>query len=210
MGSGKQEKGREKHNARAESLEPPLPALPLVVVKKKNSEISSPYQLGDLLVIGSCVKSRSAGVSSHGLERELVFLGRKRDRERARRLHEKRGSFLRVFKGARKKAFVSVEEKRCRSSFSFLYFFLQERKSKLVARGSPTLFSSSPLLTMASAVRSKATALASAATKAAAPALDAATKNFNKFIADNAQYVVKDKEAADKLAKQLVFTKLAR
>lgn len=63
---------------------------------------------------------------------------------------------------------------------------------------------------MASAVRSKATALASAATKAAAPALDAATKNFNKFIADNAQYVVKDKEAADKLAKQLVFTKLAR
>ena len=63
---------------------------------------------------------------------------------------------------------------------------------------------------MASAVRSKATALASAATQAATPAIDAATKQFNKLIADNAQYVVKDKDAADKLAKQLVFTKLAR
>lgn len=63
---------------------------------------------------------------------------------------------------------------------------------------------------MASAVRSKATALASAATKAASPAIEAAQKHFNKLIADNAQYVVKDKDAADMLTKQLVFTKLAR
>ena len=62
---------------------------------------------------------------------------------------------------------------------------------------------------MASAVRSKATALASAATKAAAPALDAASKHFNKLIADNAQYVVKDKEAAA-LLKQVKAFKVTR
>lgn len=63
---------------------------------------------------------------------------------------------------------------------------------------------------MASALRSKASALASAATKAATPAIEQAQKQYAKLIADNAQYVVKDKEAADKLTKQLVFTKLAR
>ena len=63
---------------------------------------------------------------------------------------------------------------------------------------------------MASALRSKATALASAATQAASPAIEATQSHFKKLIADNAQYVVKDKDAADKLAKQLVFTKLAR
>lgn len=42
------------------------------------------------------------------------------------------------------------------------------------------------------------------------PAVKAATAEYEKLMAANAAYVVKDPAAADKLFKQLVFTKLAR
>jgi hypothetical protein len=52
---------------------------------------SSSYQLGDFLVIGSCVKGRSPGVSSHGLEEGSgFFLEEKRDRLAGARLSKKR------------------------------------------------------------------------------------------------------------------------
>ena len=104
----------------------------------------------------------------------------------------------------------SLEEKR-EQSFELSLSHISAAPLKAQAHASALALEAqhAPII-MASAVRSKATALASAATKAATPAIDAATKQFNKLIADNAQYVVKDKDAADKLAKQLVFTKLAR
>ena len=45
---------------------------------------------------------------------------------------------------------------------------------------------------------------------AADPAVKAATSEYEKVMAANAAYVVKDPVAANKLFKQLVFTKLAR
>ncbi|PSC73707.1 hydrogen-transporting ATP rotational mechanism [Micractinium conductrix] len=57
-------------------------------------------------------------------------------------------------------------------------------------------------------------ALASKAKSAAEPlwtrARTEAVKNYDSLMASNAQYVVKDKEVADKLFKQLVFTNLAK
>ena len=52
--------------------------------------------------------------------------------------------------------------------------------------------------------------LASRVASAANPAVKAATSEYEKMIAANAAYVVKDPAAAEKLFKQLVFTKLAR
>jgi hypothetical protein len=77
---------------RGKALEPPLfsaGSLLCCLLVERPISSSSSHQLGDLLVIGSCVKGRSPGVSSHGLEREFFFLGRKRDRERARNFQER-------------------------------------------------------------------------------------------------------------------------
>ena len=56
--------------------------------------------------------------------------------------------------------------------------------------------------------------LATTANSSLAPHLKSAqtqiTTQYGKLLEDNAQYVVKDKAAADKLLKQLVFTNLAR
>lgn len=58
------------------------------------------------------------------------------------------------------------------------------------------------------------TALASKARAAAEPTLGKVSKEavtrFESLMKDNAQYVVKDKEVADKLLKQYVFTQLSR
>jgi F-type H+-transporting ATPase subunit g len=59
-------------------------------------------------------------------------------------------------------------------------------------------------------LRTRAASLASRAAAAADPAVKAASAEYEKLIAANAAYVVKDPAAADKLFKQLVFTKLAR
>lgn len=57
-------------------------------------------------------------------------------------------------------------------------------------------------------------ALVSKARAAAEPVVSRASsevaKQYDGLMAKNAQYVVKDKEAADKLLKQYVFTQLAR
>ena len=58
------------------------------------------------------------------------------------------------------------------------------------------------------------TQLVSKARGALEPAWSAASKEtakqYNKLMEANAQYVVKDKEAADKLLKQYVFTQLSK
>ena len=208
---------------RGKALEPPLfsaGSLLCCLLVERPISSSSSHQLGDLLVIGSCVKGRSPGVSSHGLEREFFFLeGSATGSGRATSKKESgRESF---FRSDWSLFFLESEGRRCRSTF--FHFFRREKRGQATQLSLPLSLLSLLLLllaerthtstritTMASAVRSKATALASAATKAASPAIESATKHFNKLIADNAQYVVKDKDAADKLAKQLVFTKLAR
>lgn len=57
-------------------------------------------------------------------------------------------------------------------------------------------------------------AIVSKARAAAEPAWKVARtetlKQYDALMAKNAQYVVKDKEAADKLLKQYVFTQLAK
>lgn len=78
----------------AERLEPPLcrlllppPAALRCVRRRREKHISFSHQLRDFLVIGSCVKGRSPGVSSHGLEEGSCFLGARPD---AARLQEER------------------------------------------------------------------------------------------------------------------------
>jgi F-type H+-transporting ATPase subunit g len=61
-----------------------------------------------------------------------------------------------------------------------------------------------------SALRSRLAALAERAASATAPARRAASAELDKILAANAEYVVKDPVAADKLGKQWLFTNLAR
>lgn len=67
---------------------------------------------------------------------------------------------------------------------------------------------------MASALRSRLSTLASTVSKSLQPAVETAkTKaatQYEKVMANNAQYVVKDPAEADKLFKQLVYTNLAK
>jgi hypothetical protein len=67
---------------------------------------------------------------------------------------------------------------------------------------------------MASALRSRLTGLLSTVQKTVEPSAKylgtEVSTRYDKLMKDNAQYVVKDKAAADKLLKQWVFTRLAR
>ena len=67
---------------------------------------------------------------------------------------------------------------------------------------------------MAQAIRSRLAPLVSKTRATLEPAYkwteNMTTTHYDKLMKDNSQYVVKDKEAADKLLKQYVFTKLAR
>lgn len=67
---------------------------------------------------------------------------------------------------------------------------------------------------MASALRSRLTTLLSTAQKTVEPAASFIGKEvstrYDKLLKDNAQYVVKDKAAADKLLRQWFFTRLSR
>ena len=139
-------------------------------------------QLRKLGVIRSSVKRRSASVASHGvLESEGCAWGKTRHAGRAG-------------KGARERYTTrgSGEERRNEKRFHSAPF----------SRPAPM----SALTTL----RTRAASLASRAAAAADPAVKAASAEYEKLIAANAAYVVKDPAAADKLFKQLVFTKLAR
>jgi hypothetical protein len=60
------------------------------------------------------------------------------------------------------------------------------------------------------ALRQRAAQVAAAAGAAASPAARAARAELDKVLAANAEHVVKDPVAADKLLKQWAFTKLSR
>lgn len=67
---------------------------------------------------------------------------------------------------------------------------------------------------MAAAVRARAQQIAQQVQKTVGPLYQTSEKQavqqYKKLMAANEQYVVKDKEAADKLLKQYVYTNLAR
>ena len=67
---------------------------------------------------------------------------------------------------------------------------------------------------MAAAVRARAQQVAQQVHKTLVPLYERSEKQavqrYKKLMEENQQYVVKDKEAADKLLKQYVFTSLAR
>lgn len=67
---------------------------------------------------------------------------------------------------------------------------------------------------MAQALRSRLGPLVSKAQASIEPAYKwsekQAVNSFEKMMKDNQQYVVKDKAAADKLGRQIVFTNLAK
>lgn len=67
---------------------------------------------------------------------------------------------------------------------------------------------------MAAAIRARATQIAQQVQKTVGPTYQwsekQAVENYKKLMEANEQYVVKDKDAADKLLKQYVFTSLAR
>lgn len=67
---------------------------------------------------------------------------------------------------------------------------------------------------MAAAIRARASQIAKQVNKTVGPAYEWTEKNavsqYNKLMAENQQYVVKDPKAADLLLKQYVFTNLAR
>ena len=67
---------------------------------------------------------------------------------------------------------------------------------------------------MAAAVRARAQQIAQQVQKTVGPLYEASEKNaveqYKKLMSQNQQYVVKDKDAADKLLKQYIYTNLAR
>ena len=67
---------------------------------------------------------------------------------------------------------------------------------------------------MAQAIRSRLGPLVSKAQSSLEPAYKwsekQAVNSYEKLMKDNQQYVVKDKAAADKLGRQLVFTNIAK
>lgn len=67
---------------------------------------------------------------------------------------------------------------------------------------------------MAAAIRARATQIAQRVQKTVAPTYEWSEKQavgqYKKLMEANQQFVVKDKEAADKLLKQYVYTNLAR
>ena len=67
---------------------------------------------------------------------------------------------------------------------------------------------------MAAAVRARAQQVAQQVQKTLVPLYERSEKQavqrYKKLMEENQQYVVKDKEAADKLLKQYVFTSLSR
>ena len=67
---------------------------------------------------------------------------------------------------------------------------------------------------MAAAIRARATQIAQRVQKTVGPTYEWSEKQavgrYKKLMEDNQQYVVKDKDAAEKLLKQYVYTNLAR
>ena len=67
---------------------------------------------------------------------------------------------------------------------------------------------------MAAAVRARAQQIAQQVHKTLVPMYERGEKQalerYQKMMEENKQYIVKDKEAADKLLKQYVFTSLSR